>query len=131
MRRDFRALFGPLVVSSHPFIRRSIATQARIGSNPGTLSPSGARALTHLIAGLVRGQPDYAQIGPGLAQLTRQELPDLQAALVPMGPLQSLSFKRVDPAGLDIYDVKFERGTFEFQILLDAQGRVSAAQFSP
>jgi CubicO group peptidase (beta-lactamase class C family) len=94
-------------------------------------APGSEAALTHLIAGLVHGQPNYVEMSSGLGQVTRQQLPSLQAALARMGSLQSLSFKRVAPAGFDVYDVKFEHRSLEFQILLDAHGRVSAAQFSP
>lgn len=52
-------------------------------------------------------------------------------SIVSLGPVQSVSFKRVGPAGGDIYDVTFERGAREFRILLDPDGRIHAAQFSP
>jgi hypothetical protein len=50
--------------------------------------------------------------------------------LLPIGPLQSVVFKRVTAAGFDVYEVKFEHKTIEFLALLDAQGRVDMAQIS-
>jgi hypothetical protein len=37
----------------------------------------------------------------------------------------------VGAAGQDIYDVQFEHGSREFRILLELDGRIHAAEFSP
>jgi hypothetical protein len=42
-----------------------------------------------------------------------------------------MSFKSVGAAGQDIYDVQFEHGSREFRILLELDGRIHAAEFSP
>ena len=73
----------------------------------------------------------YEQMVPGLAELTRAQLSSLQQALLQLGPVLSVAFKSVGPAGNDFYDVHFEHGIREFQILLDSDGRIHSARFSP
>jgi hypothetical protein len=55
----------------------------------------------------------------------------LKASLEKLGPIQSIDFIRVGAAAQDVYIVKFEHGDREFSILLESDGRVHAAQFSP
>lgn len=107
----------------------SIEVEKRIKEQ--TAAPGSEVALRHLIAGLGSGKPNYDEMVPAFAQITRQELPALQESIVRVGPLQSVSFKGVGPAGGDIYEVTFERTAREFRILLDPDGRIHAAQFSP
>jgi hypothetical protein len=68
---------------------------------------------------------------PAFADVSRQELPMLQATLTRLGALQSISFKSVGAAGQDVYDVQFEHGSREFRILLELDGRIHAVEFSP
>lgn len=107
----------------------SIATEERLRTQ--TAAAGSETALRHLIAGLASGNPDYDEMMPHYADINREQLPMLQAALARLGPLQSISFKGVGPAGEDIYDVKFDSESREFKILLESDGRIHAAQFSP
>jgi hypothetical protein len=86
-------------------------------------------ALRGLIRGLANGEPDYGSMVPEFAELTRQVLPGLRAALAPLGAVQSMTLEKVDAAGNDVYQVKFAAGMREFSILLDPDGRIYSASF--
>lgn len=92
---------------------------------------SGAAALRRLITGLASGTPNYDEMAPAYAAINRQQLPMLKASLEKLGSIQSIDFIRVGAAAQDVYIVKFEHGDREFSILLEPDGRVHAAQFSP
>jgi CubicO group peptidase (beta-lactamase class C family) len=94
-----------------------------------TAMPGSEAALRGLIEGLISGQPNYDLMSPGLAAATRQQLSQLQAMVKPRGALQSLSFKGVGPAGADIYNVKFENGTWEYRIGL-VDGKIAGGQLN-
>ena len=53
----------------------------------------------------------------------------LNGALAPLGAVQTVSFERVLPPGLDVYEVKFEKGTRLFGVLLNAEGRIHTVNF--
>jgi hypothetical protein len=86
-------------------------------------SPGTEAALRRNIEGLQRGEPDYEMMSPQLADLTRQQLPQLKATVAQLGALQSVTFTGVGPAGDDIYQVKFEHGTTEWLIMLGPDGK--------
>jgi CubicO group peptidase (beta-lactamase class C family) len=79
-------------------------------------------ALRKLIEDLLLGKPNYDLMSPAM----RQQLPQLQSG-TQLGALQSLSFKGVGPGGADIYTVKFEKGSLEYRIWLQPDGKVEMA----
>jgi CubicO group peptidase (beta-lactamase class C family) len=87
--------------------------------------------LRRVVDELQRGQPDYDQMAPALANLTRQHLPQLQSTIQQLGAMGGVAFKGVGQSGLDIYEVKFEKGVVEFRISLGADGKVQALGFRP
>jgi CubicO group peptidase (beta-lactamase class C family) len=107
----------------------SIATERRFKSQ--TAAPQSEAALRRLIAGLANGYPDYDEMIPSYAEVNREQLPMLQSSLQALGAVEAMSFKSVGAAGQDVYDVKFEHGSREFRILLEPDGRIHAAEFSP
>jgi D-alanyl-D-alanine-carboxypeptidase/D-alanyl-D-alanine-endopeptidase len=96
-----------------------------------TQSPGTEAALREMIQGLQLGQPKYEILGAQLAEMTRQQLPQLKAALTQLGALQSVAFTGVGPAGADIYEVKFEHGTAEWRIMLGPDGKIQLINFRP
>jgi CubicO group peptidase (beta-lactamase class C family) len=96
-----------------------------------TAAPGSEAALRKMIEGLRLGQPTYDLMSPGLADLTRQQLPQLQSMIVELGALQSVTFKGVGPGGADIYQVKFEKGSLEYRIWLAPDGKVESANVRP
>jgi CubicO group peptidase (beta-lactamase class C family) len=89
-----------------------------------TPAPGSEAALRRLIEEITAGTPNYATMSSGFAETVRQQLPQLQANLVEIGALQSLTFKAVGPAGPDIYTGRFEKGALEFRIWLTADGKI-------
>jgi hypothetical protein len=107
----------------------SIATEKRFREQ--RLAPESEAALRRLIAGLASGRPTYDEMGPMLAQITREQLPALHDSVLRFGPVQTITFKRVLPTGMELYEVKFDDAVREFGILLQADGRTFAARFAP
>jgi len=88
-----------------------------------TQDPASETALRQNIDGLREGKPDYDKMSPGLADVTRQQLSDLHTMINNFGVLKSVSFKGVGPAGADIYDVAFEKGSTQWRIIMGADGK--------
>jgi len=91
--------------------------------------PRTEAVLRNLIDGIRRGEPNYEQMIPQLANLVRQGLPQIQATIKQHGTVQSLVFKGVGPGGADIYDVKFENGVMEWRIMLATDNKITFASF--
>jgi hypothetical protein len=68
---------------------------------------------------------------PQMANVTRQQLPQLQAAVRQLGAVQSVKFDGVGPAGADIYVVKFDNGSLEYRIRLTPDGKLDSAAIRP
>lgn len=96
-----------------------------------TPAPGTEAATRRMIEELRVGKPNYDLLSPGLADATRQQLPNLQAAIGGLGALQSVKFKAVGPGGADIYQLKFENGSLEFTIVLGPDGKTQGALMRP
>jgi CubicO group peptidase (beta-lactamase class C family) len=105
------------------------ATAKRIKDQ--TPAPGSEAALRRMIEELGAGKPNYDQMSAGLANATRQQLPQLESTLKQLGALQSLTFKGVGPAGPDIYTAKFENGVLEYRIWLAPDGKIESATVRP
>jgi CubicO group peptidase (beta-lactamase class C family) len=91
--------------------------------------PGSEAALRRDIDELRAGAPKYELMSPGLADVTRQQLPQLKATVTDLGAVESVTFKGVGPGGADIYEVKFEHGSSEWRIMLDPDGKVAGINF--
>jgi|SRR5579871_2584082 len=96
-----------------------------------TPAPGGEAAVRKMIEGIRTGRPDYGSMSAGLAEATRQQLPDMQAEISKLGAIQSMTFKGVGPGGADIYLFGFEKGGLEYRIGLGVNGKVEGANFRP
>jgi hypothetical protein len=67
----------------------------------------------------------------GLAGVTRQQLPQLQAMITNPGALRSVTFKGAGPCGADIYEVKFDKGGLDYRIWMSEDGKVDSAGVRP
>jgi hypothetical protein len=94
-------------------------------------SPGTEPALRRLIEGLRTGKPNYEEMGPGLAEATRQQLSDLHSDISEAGSIQSIRFVGVGGGGADVYFVQHERLTRYWRIALDPHGMISMAWVSP
>ncbi len=96
-----------------------------------TAAPGSEAAVRRMIGELQTGKPNYDLMSPGLAEVTRQQLSQLQSMIVGMGTLQSIVFKGVGPGGADIYQVNFEKGSIDYRIWLGADGKTESANLRP
>jgi CubicO group peptidase (beta-lactamase class C family) len=96
-----------------------------------TPAAGSAKALRKMVEDLAAGKPDYDSMSPGLANATRQQLPQIQAQMNQFGKLQSIVFTAVGPAGPDIYSVRFEKGALEYRIWLGVDGKIESANAHP
>jgi len=94
-----------------------------------TAAPGSEAALRRMLDGITAGNPDYSKLSPGLAALTREQLPALHKLLTGLGPMTALSFTEVGAGGADIYRVTYAQGTAEWRITLSADGTVEGALF--
>jgi DNA-binding transcriptional MerR regulator len=98
---------------------------ARIESKQPT--PGSENALRRLIEGIRTGEPNYDEMSPALAQLTRKQLPRLQPVSTYLGAIQSIEFQGVGNQGWDVYDVQREHGTSRWRIALGSDGKILGA----
>ena len=94
-------------------------------------SPGTEPALRRLIEGLRTGKPNYQEMGPALAEATRQQLSHLHSDIREAGSIQSIRFVGVGNGGVDVYVVEHERRTLCWRIGLDSDGTISTSWISP
>jgi bla regulator protein blaR1 len=92
-------------------------------------APGSEAALRKQIEALQRNQPDYEDMSSTVAAIIRPRWAGVQKQFAHAGQLQSITFKGVGPGGADIYQARFEKGTYEMRIELDATGKISGLSF--
>jgi dienelactone hydrolase len=92
--------------------------------------PGSEAAVRRLFTGLLEGKPNYEEMVPQFAEVTRRQLAQLQAAAQVLGAIQSVKFLNVTPQGTDAYEIHHEHGTSTMQIMLSADGKIQGALFS-
>jgi CubicO group peptidase (beta-lactamase class C family) len=107
----------------------SIATEKRFKEQKAT--PGTEAALRRLIEAVAAGKPNYDEMTPKFAETIRPLASELEKTLKDLGPLQSLTFTDVRPAGSDAYDAKFENATRKITIRLDADGKIDTSVLWP
>jgi hypothetical protein len=95
-----------------------------------TATPGSEAALQRLIESIAAGKPNYSEMSPELANVTREQLPKLKAAADHFGSVKSIKFHGVGNQGWDIYDVQYERGSVQWRIALAGDGRIAGALMS-
>ena len=96
-----------------------------------TATPGSDAVVRTAIEQLQSGKPDYDRMSPGLAAATREQLPQIQAMVIKLGALQSITFKGVGPGGADIYQLQFENDSLEYRIVLAPDGTIQGAFMRP
>jgi hypothetical protein len=84
-----------------------------------------ALAKTKITAALTAG--DYNEI----ANVTRAQLPRLQAEISKLGAIKTVTFSRVGPAGLDVYDVTLANGAIQCGIFVTPDAKIVSAWIHP
>jgi hypothetical protein len=124
--------FGLLTVSS-------VSAQTSPSSTPSAPAPSQVQTQSHsgtaaslrrYIDSLEVGKPNYDEMSLQLAEVVRQELPQIEEIIRRMGTFQSMVFQDVDRNGMDVYHVTFQHGQIEWRIApLSSQGKVERRGF--
>jgi hypothetical protein len=94
-------------------------------------SPETEPALRRLIEGIRVGKPNYEEMTPALADLTRKQMSHLQPDIYEAGPILSIRFVGVGTEGADVYRVQQERRTLHWRINLDEHGTIFMAAVTP
>jgi hypothetical protein len=97
----------------------------------GVADPRSEAAVRKNIADILAGTPDYDNMAPGLANATRQQLPQIRNLLGGMGALKSVTFTEVGPGGADVYRTEFEKGAFIWRIIMQEDGKIGSLGFGP
>ena len=88
--------------------------------------PGSEQALSAYIDALGRGAPNYDDMTPQLAAITRQQLLLYQAVLARLGTLRAMSFRAVTQTDNDVYLAHFSNGSAEWRIGLVKEGKIEA-----
>jgi hypothetical protein len=87
--------------------------------------PGSAEALRHQLEQLARGEPDYGRMTDRLAEWAREESPRLKADLAALGEIKTVTFKNIDLAGVDVYEVACANGSLRSGIYLTQDGKIA------
>ena len=94
-------------------------------------NPDSEASIRRQVEELQRRQPNLEAFTPGLAEIARPQMAHAEDIIASLGTLQSVVFKGVGPGGADIYNLKFEHGSLEWRIFLDAEGKIANQFFHP
>ncbi len=106
-------------------------SQERVFAPHTTPTAASEAAARRLLAEAASQQFRYDLMTPQLAETIRNDIPTLKAQIDHWGNLQSLTFRRVDPGGADVYDVKFANGGARLVLVLTADGKAMVADLRP
>jgi Peptidase family S41/N-terminal domain of Peptidase_S41 in eukaryotic IRBP len=120
-------------------VKRDLATQndvdplveARLLKIRTTAQSGSAAAVRRNLEELARGAPNYDLMSPDLANVTRAQLPMLQADIGKLGAIKTVTFNGVGPDGFDVYDVSLANGSVQCGIFLTPDGKISSAWLRP
>jgi hypothetical protein len=111
-----------------PALDVASVSQKQVFAPRTTMTPGSDAALRRMLEGVAAGAPDYAMLDPGFAGLVRAQLPQVQAMLSKLGPIQSIKFDEVGGDGGDVFDVTYASATWRFGIQMGADGKISGSQ---
>jgi hypothetical protein len=96
-----------------------------------TALPGSAEAVRRNLEELARGAPNYDLMSPDLANVTRAQLPKLQADVSKLGAIKTVMFNHVGPGGLDVYDVTLANGAIQCGMFVTPDGKIVSAWIRP
>jgi hypothetical protein len=91
--------------------------------------PGSKEEVLRAIADIQRGAPNYGRMSAPLAAKVRRQASELEPVFKALGAVQSIFFRGVGGGGYDVYGVKFARGTAEFRVLLETDGKIDDVLF--
>lgn len=80
----------------------------RSGTGP---SPGLEAAIRHELEGDLSGNPAFDIMSPDLQAATRQQWQHISAIAKSLGPVQRITFQKINAQGWDVYKVTFAHGT--------------------
>jgi hypothetical protein len=104
---------------------------ARPGPQRRSPVPGSEQALSAYIDALGRGAPNYGDMTPQLAAITRQRLLLFQAVVARLGTLRAMSFRAVTMTDNDVYLAHFSNGSAEWRIGLVKEGKIGRISLGP
>jgi hypothetical protein len=93
--------------------------------------PGSAEAVKRIFEELAHGTPNYDLMSPDLANVTRAQLPKLQADISKLGAIKTVMFNHVGSGGLDVYDVTLANGAIQCGIFVTPDGKTVSAWIRP
>jgi hypothetical protein len=96
-----------------------------------TAQPGTEAAVRRMSEENARGEPNYDLMVPPLAEAARNQLPRLKEMFSALGPIESVKFIEVGPAGGDIYEVHYANGAMRWMIALTPDGKTAMAGVQP
>lgn len=106
-------------------------SEARLFEPRSTANPLSEPTIRRTADELARGEPNYDLLTPGMQEVTRQQLPQLQQRFQSLGAIESVTFVSVDAQGADAFDVKFANGGLRWTIVLTPDGKTAGAGIRP
>ena len=93
--------------------------------------PGGEAAVRNLLDGIASGKPDYTRMSDEIAQIVKDDLDYFHTQMSKLGEAKSVKFTRVDPSGLDDYELRTATFSERFAIYLGPDGKIVAVSFYP
>ena len=97
-----------------PTAAMTAAIVQRVKANEA--SPGTEASVRRWLASIAAGQPDYADMAPGLAEAAREQWPETRQQFDAFGPFKAIRFVRVSPQGLDVYEADFQNNRIQVAI---------------
>ena len=107
------------------------ASQQQVFALRAAPLPGTEAAVRSIVAGLTSGTPDYASMSPQFAEVTRQQLPQLQNLFRPLGEIKSMTYLGPGPGGGDAFDVAFANGALVVSVMLGPDGQIISSGIRP
>jgi pimeloyl-ACP methyl ester carboxylesterase len=82
----------------------------------GVAHPDREDSLRRYVESLEQGAPNYDEMPPEAAAALRRNMPNILAAIRPLGQLRSIAFDHSAPNDTDVYLVSFEHGKVEWSM---------------
>jgi hypothetical protein len=87
--------------------------------------PGSEAALRRYYSALLAGRPDYGDMTPQVAEMTRQNLELIKSIAPQYGAIESVEFRGVGTQGWDVYDVHHERANATWRITMSSDGKIA------
>jgi hypothetical protein len=104
-------------------------SRRRLFSPRTEAQPGGEAAIRRSFAALESQSPDLGFMTPVMAGVFKDQLADMRKLRAPLGALQTVTFRSVGLQGDDTYDVHFEHGAVQAQLIQNGAGKVTMFGF--